>query len=265
MLDAANITIDIDRKRIVENVSLSVGVGELVAVIGPNGSGKTTLVKAIAGDLPYTGTVRLGDTDLRRMKPWQAATRRAVMPQASTLSFPFTVREVVALGLTAGRSGLSPEQVDTLPERALERVDLPDFAGRFYGELSGGEQQRVQLARVLCQVWQPVLEGMPRLLILDEPVASLDIRHQLLVMRIARDFARAGGAVLAILHDLNLAGMFADRILAMKAGRAAAFGSPETVLESALMEQVFDCPLEFTHSRGRIVMQLPADNAAGLP
>jgi len=104
------------------------------------------------------------------------------MPQATVLSFPFAVREVVALGLTAGRSGLPPRERDALPDRAFERVDLTGFAGRFYGDLSGGEQQRVQLARVLCQAWEPVLEGVPRLLVLDDPVASLDIRHQLVVM-----------------------------------------------------------------------------------
>src|SRR5690606_32263171 len=108
----------------------------------------------------------------------------------TALSFPFTVREIVRLGLVGGRSGVLPGEDMRLPDRALARVDLEGFAGRFYQELSGGGQQRVQLARVLCQVWTPVLEGRPRFLLLDEPVSSLDIRHQLLIMNIARDFAR---------------------------------------------------------------------------
>jgi iron complex transport system ATP-binding protein len=168
---------------------------------------------------------------------------RAVLPQASVLTFPFTTHEVVRLGLTAGRTGAGLRSQARLVEDALERVDLAGFGGRFYQDLSGGEQQRVQLARVLCQVWLPMLDGTPRFLLLDEPVSSLDIRHQLLIMEIARDFAAAGGGVVAILHDLNLTAMYADRVLAMHNGRGAAFGTPAAVLDDALMRDVFECEL----------------------
>ena len=131
-----------------------------------------------------------------------------------------------------------------MPERALARVDLEGFAGRFYQELSGGEQQRVQLARVLCQVWAPVLDGKPRYLFLDEPVSSLDIKHQLIIMNLARDFAERGGGVVAILHDLNLTAMFADRIFVMHRGRLAAAGSPNEVLSDELISRVFECKLK---------------------
>src|SRR5690606_14724994 len=129
------------------------------------------------------------------------------------------------------------------PERALARVDLEGFAGRFYQELSGGEQQRVQLARVLCQVWAPVLEGRPRYLFLDEPVSSLDIKHQLVIMRIARDFAVRGGGVIAQLHDLKLPAMLAGHVLLRSKVKAAADGSGGEVLRDDLMEDVFDCRL----------------------
>ncbi|RUZ75530.1 ATP-binding cassette domain-containing protein, partial [Mesorhizobium sp. M7A.F.Ca.US.003.02.2.1] len=151
---------------------------------------------------------------------------------------------VVKLGLVGGRSGALPGEDARLPERALARVDLDGFAGRFYQELSGGEQQRVQLARVLCQVWAPVLDGKPRFLFLDEPVSSLDIKHQLIIMNIARDFARRGGGVVAILHDLNLTAMYAERIFVMHRGRLAAAGSPRDVLSDDLIEKVFDCRLK---------------------
>ena len=154
------------------------------------------------------------------MKPWESAALRAVLPQQTALSFPFTVREIVRLGMLDGRSGVLAGEAERLPDRALARVDLDGFAGRFYQELSGGEQQRVQLARVLCQVWAPVLEGAPRYLFLDEPVSSLDIKHQLIIMDIARDFARRGGGVVAILHDLNLTAMY-RRPRACDASRAA--------------------------------------------
>jgi iron complex transport system ATP-binding protein len=244
MIEANDVSVSIGRKRIIADVDFEIRPGEMAAIVGPNGSGKTTFLKAVTGDLPYSGRISINGRDIAAMKPWQAAAMRAVLPQATALSFPFTVREVVKLGLTGGRSGALPGEDERLPERALSRVDLDGFAGRFYQELSGGEQQRVQLARVLCQVWAPVLDGVPRYLLLDEPVSSLDIKHQLIIMDIAREFARRGGGVAAILHDLNLAAMFADRIFVMHRGRLAAAGSPQSVLKDDLISKVFECSLK---------------------
>ena len=243
MIEAREVSVDIAGKRIVGGVDFDARPGEVAAIVGPNGSGKTTFLKALSGELAYTGRVALNGRSLSSMKPAEMAVHRAVLPQATTLSFPFTVREVVKFGLVGGRSGALPGEDARLPERALARVDLDGFAGRFYQELSGGEQQRVQLARVLCQVWAPVLDGKPRYLFLDEPVSSLDIKHQLIIMNIARDFARRGGGVVAILHDLNLTSMYADRIFVMHRGRLAATGSPQDVLSDDLIEKVFDCRL----------------------
>ena len=243
MLAATDIDVFLDRRPVIDGVSITARAGQVTAILGPNGSGKTTLLRALSGELPCLGQITLNGRDLRSLKPWEAAVRRAVLPQATTLSFPFTVREVVEMGVTAGRSGLTAEQQRTLPERALDRVDLSGFAGRTYQELSGGEQQRVQLARVLCQVWRPVVDGEPRFLLLDEPVSSLDIRHQLAIMHIARDFARAGGGVIAVLHDINLAAMFADQLVVMRRGEVAAAGAPADVLDDALLEQVFGAAL----------------------
>ncbi|MER8408207.1 heme ABC transporter ATP-binding protein [Mesorhizobium sp. M0185] len=244
MIEARDVSVAIGCKRIVANVDFEARPGEIAAIVGPNGSGKTTFLRALSGDLGYSGEVTVNGRNLSAMKPVDAATVRAVLPQATTLSFPFTVREIVRLGLVGGRSGALPGEDQRLPERALARVDLDGFAGRFYQELSGGEQQRVQLARVLCQVWAPVLDGKPRYLFLDEPVSSLDIKHQLIIMDIARDFARRGGGVVAILHDLNLTAMYADRIFVMHRGRLAATGSPQQVLSDELIEKVFDCRLK---------------------
>ncbi|MER8368098.1 heme ABC transporter ATP-binding protein [Mesorhizobium sp. M1378] len=244
MIEARDVSVAIGGKRIVANVDFAARPGEIAAIVGPNGSSKTTFLRALSGDLAYSGEVTVNGRNLSAMKPVEAATVRAVLPQAATLSFPFTVREIVRLGLVGGRSGVLPGEDQRLPERALARVDLDGFAGRFYQELSGGEQQRVQLARVLCQVWAPVLDGKPRYLFLDEPVSSLDIKHQLIIMDIARDFARRGGGVVAILHDLNLTAMYADRIFVMHRGKLAATGSPQQVLSDELIEKVFDCRLK---------------------
>lgn len=244
MIAATNVSVHIDRTPIVQDVSLTALAGQVMAIIGPNGSGKSTLLKALCNDLPYQGSIAFNGRALHQLRPHETATIRAVLPQASTLTFPFTVLEVVRLGTTAGVSGLSGRALELLPGEALERVDLAGFGGRMYQSLSGGEQQRVQLARVLCQVWQPVLDGMPRFLLLDEPVSSLDIKHQVLIMDLAREFAQRGGGVIAILHDLNLAALYADRVLAMKGGRAVACGAPQDVLDAALVSTVFDCRLD---------------------
>lgn len=243
MIEAKGVSVAIGSKQILSDIDFEVRPGEIATIVGPNGSGKTTFLKALSGELAHGGRVEINGRDMRRMKPVEVAALRAVLPQATSLSFPFTVREIVRLGLVGGRSGVSASEVERLPERALARVDLAGFAGRFYQELSGGEQQRVQLARVLCQVWTPTLDGAARYLFLDEPVSSLDIRHQLIIMGIARDFAKGGGGVIAILHDLNLTAMVSDRIFVMHRGRLAASGTPKEVLRDDLMEKVFDCRL----------------------
>lgn len=240
MIEALNLSVSIGGKPIVHDLSFAARAGELTGVIGPNGSGKSTLLKALSGDLAYSGAIWINGADCRKMKPWEMAGMRAVLPQATTLSFPFTVREVVALGLTGGRPGSLRE----LPEQALERVDLAGFGGRFYQNLSGGEQQRVQLARVLCQVWEPVLDGKPRWLFLDEPVSSLDIKHQLGIMEIAANFAHRGGGVIAVLHDLNLTAMFSDQVIVVNQGRISAVGAPREVLADELLSRVFECSLK---------------------
>lgn len=244
MIEARDVTVSLSGKPILTGVDFNANAGQVAAIIGPNGSGKSTLLKAIAGELPYGGSIRIAGAEVAATRPWIAAARRAVLPQATALSFPFTVREVVRLGLLGGRSGVPEHEQKTLPEKALARVDLAGFAGRFYQELSGGEQQRVQLARVLCQIWLPVLEGEARSLMLDEPVSSLDIRHQLVIMDVARDFARRGGSVVVILHDLNLTSMYADTVTLMHRGKVASSGTPAQVLRNETISDVFECRLQ---------------------
>jgi iron complex transport system ATP-binding protein len=243
MIELQSISVSVSGRKILEDVSLFASAGRVTAIIGPNGSGKSTMLKALCRDYDYSGTIFIDGRDIASMSPMELAAIRAVLPQSSTLPFPFTVREVVAMGLTAGRPGVTRQALEGLPERALARVDLSGFGGRFYGELSGGEQQRVQLARVLCQVWEPVMDGVPRYLFLDEPVSSLDIKHQLMIMDLARDFARRGGGVIAVLHDLNLTALYADQIVALREGRVVASGRPQMVLSDAVLENVFDVPL----------------------
>lgn len=227
-------------RRVIDGVSLSLRAGELTVIVGPNGAGKSTLLKLMTGELaPGAGRVLLGRQDIAHLSPAALARRRAVLPQSSALAFPFTVAEVVRLGLEAGGRRHDPKAV----ARALARVELEGFAGRFYNELSGGERQRVHLARVLCQIGEPVEAGEPRLLFLDEPVSSLDLRHQLGVLAIAREFAEKGGCAVAILHDLNLATAYADRLVVVAGGRIDADGTPATVVRDNMLRSVFDVTL----------------------
>jgi len=238
-LIAEDIRVSYGRRTALRGVSLTARPGEVTAIVGPNGSGKSTLLGAITASLPFDGAVTLNGRDIGAMKPWELAAQRAVLPQASRLAFPFTVIEVVRLGLQSGTAGDSPD----VPMRALARVGLAHYADRIFQELSGGEAQRVMLARVLAQVWTPVADGRPHWLLLDEPVSSLDIAHQLQVMDIARSFARAGGGVIAVMHDLNLTALFADRVAVLAEGQCLAFGTPGEVLTDDILSRAYGCAL----------------------
>ncbi|MGD1884620.1 MAG: heme ABC transporter ATP-binding protein [Paracoccaceae bacterium] len=239
MIAATNITLRYGRNTVLDDLSFQADPGQFTAIVGPNGSGKTSLLKALTGEMPIDGKVSVSGCDIAATPAWHLATLRAVLPQATVLSFPFQALEVVRLGQARNtmRDG-------TLPHQALARVGLSGYEDRFYQELSGGEQQRVQLARVLCQVWTPVENGTPRWLLLDEPVSSLDIGHQLEIMQIARDYANAGGGVIAVMHDLNLSAMFADRVVLMKSGAILADGTASNVLTDQNVSQTYECRVQ---------------------
>lgn len=254
MFSAENIAVTLGRRDILRGVDMQAQAGHVTAIVGHNGSGKTTLLRALTQDIGYSGRVLLDGRDIAEMKGWELASRRAVLPQASRVAFPFTVLEVVRLGLLTGAAGAD----DSLPSKALARVGLAGFDGRFYQELSGGEQQRVQLARVLCQVWEPVTGGAPRWLLLDEPVSSLDIGHQLQVMEIATAYARAGGGVIAVMHDLNLTAMFADHVVLLADGRCITSGPPSSVFTDQTLSTAYGCRLRVNTTPGdRATFLLP--------
>lgn len=249
MLTINDLKVSLGRTPVLHGIDATAAAGRIIAVIGPNGSGKTTLLRAISGDVPYQGRIGLDGVDLAALKPWELAARRGVLPQAATLAFPFTVAEVVRLGLTSGTQAARPDLI----ARALEEVDLTGFSGRYYQELSGGQQARVQLARVRVQVWDPVQNGRARWLFLDEPVASLDIAHQIGVMRVLRRFADGGGGVVMVLHDLNLAAMVADDVWLMHDGQLLDNGPPNTVIGGVGLAAAYGCPI--------MANRLPADSA----
>lgn len=236
----SNLSVSLGRTGILSDVSITAAHGKITAIVGPNGSGKTTLLRAITGDVAYDGKILLGGRDIQSLLPWQLAAECAVLPQATALAFPFTVVEVVRLGLHCSTA----REDDQIALSALAQVGLNGYKDRFYQELSGGEQQRVQLARVLSQVWEPVCQGVPRWLLLDEPVSSLDIGHQLEVMEIMRRFAEQGGGIITVMHDLNLTAIYADQIAVMSSGRILASGEPAAVLTNSILSQAYGCSIQ---------------------
>jgi iron complex transport system ATP-binding protein len=236
VISAENITVRIGGKALLDGVSLTVATGETVALVGPNGAGKSTLTRVIAGELaPSGGSVTLKGKPLAGYAPRELAQHRAVLSQSTTVAFPFTVGEVVRMG--AGDRG--GRHVDDLADQALADVDLAAFRDRIITTLSGGEQQRAHFARVLVQLAVGEDAHGPGVLLLDEPTASLDLRHQLDLLEAVRRCAARGVAVVAILHDLNLATLAADRIVVLDGGRVAAEGPPATTITDELLVRVF--------------------------
>lgn len=230
-LDLAGITAHIDGRSIVSGVDLTASPGEFVALVGPNGSGKSTLLRTVYRSLrPSGGAVLLDGEDLWRMRPRQAARRRAVLPQHDQAAGEFSVAELVAVG-RVGRK--SPLDRDTAADRAavgtaLARVGMGWAADRLVTSLSGGERQRVLLARALAQE--------APLLVLDEPTNHLDIGSQLGLLDLIRSL---GLTLLAALHDLDQAAAYADRIVVLRDGRVTGHGPPAEVLTPAFIQEVF--------------------------
>ncbi|MDD7911437.1 heme ABC transporter ATP-binding protein [Pseudovibrio exalbescens] len=240
MFSTQGITLVRGGRTLLSQATLAAPAGVFTAIIGPNGAGKSTLLKCLSGELHADqGSVMLDGKPLSSYRSEEIAARRAVLPQTSTLSFPFTLREVVALGIRSGASSQPIYDVGRRVSEALERVGLGHYPDQLYALLSGGEKQRVQLARVLCQVWEPVKDGIPSALFLDEPTSSLDLKHQIGVLELARDYASAGGCVVAVLHDIDLASVYADHVVVLKQGRVHASGAPEVVVTRKMLSQVY--------------------------
>ena len=242
LLQAIGIEVRARTKSLLRDVSLDVAPGEFVAIIGPNGAGKSTLLNALAGDrLLASGEILLDGRPLSQWSKLELARRRAVLPQHSSVAFDFTGLQIATLGLLAYRGTLSERQMQTLAEKALAETEALAFADRPYTVLSGGERQRIQLARILAQcdaepAAQPVL-------LLDEPSTGLDLSHQHAALASARRRADRGLGVLAVLHDLNMAARYADRVGIVEDGRLTDLGPTRQTLDPDRLSAVFATPI----------------------
>ena len=266
MIIARHVALTLGGKRILDEVSIGVEPGTITAVIGPNGAGKSTLLKIITGELkPDRGMVQLDGRDIENWSAQEMARRRAVLPQSSSLSFPFVVREVVLMGRMPYRDGLETAEDLAIGREALSLVDLEAFEERNYITLSGGERQRVHLARILAQVWETDKEN-PKYLLLDEPTSSLDLQHQHSTLQIARQWAGRGAGVLVILHDLNLAMTYVDKVLLLDRGKTVAHDEVEKVLTPEILGPVFKVETQVLTIEGQTRPQLvthPREASAG--
>lgn len=251
VMEARGITVRLGGTRVLHDVDLEVRPGELLALVGPNGAGKSTLLAALAGDVrSEAGSVLVDGSPLSSWSAPILARRRSVLLQQVTLSFPFLAAQVVAMGRSPWAGTDAEDRDDEVVRAAMETCDVAHLAARRFTTLSGGERARVALARVLAQDTPVVL--------LDEPTAALDLRHQELVLREARRLADAGRGVVVVLHDLSLAAAWAHRVAVLSRGEVAAVGAPREVLTADTLSEVYRCPVDvFDHPRTGAPMIVP--------
>lgn len=247
-------------RQVLTDVSLCVRPGRLLALVGPNGAGKSTLLSLMCGDLPLAhGEVLVDGTSLRQWSPGDLSRVRSVLLQSNEVSFSFTAREVVEMGRNPWSGRPESDDDDAAVADALSVADVTHLADRPYSSLSGGERARVSLARVLAQRTPVVL--------LDEPTAALDLRHQEEVMTVARSLAHAGRAVVVVLHDLSLAAAYADEIAVIADGTLGALGPPDRVLTPEMVRAVYgvETHLLTTPDGHRVVVPLRPSTATTTP
>jgi iron complex transport system ATP-binding protein len=262
LIEARDIDVEINGRKIVDRVTLSVAAGEIVALAGPNGAGKSTLLRTLSGEIrPSGGAVAIKGRAIQSMPASELAQCRAMLSQHTTVTFPFTVSEIVLMG--ANPNGRRSDH-DHVVAKVLGSGDIAHLTSQVVTRLSGGEQQRVHFARTLLQLETADDRFRPGLLLLDEPTSSLDLKHQLSLLEAVRNVAAAGNAVIVVIHDLNLASMIATRLLMLRDGTLFASGSPKDVINDATLQQVFgvanatgviprsDLPFVLPHS-GRII------------
>ncbi|MGB6971131.1 MAG: ABC transporter ATP-binding protein [Desulfobulbales bacterium] len=244
ILDISNISLSFRDKLILSNVSLEVSAGEFFVIIGPNGAGKTSLLKVLSGlQKAQKGTVTIKDKNILNYSRRNLSQIMAIVPQHIEVGFPFTVADTVIMGRSPhlGILGMEGENDFRIAEEAMKFTDVSHLTDRKLFQLSGGELQRVIIARAICQ--------QPEIILLDEPTTALDPAHQLKIMDLMEKFRREHGTtIIMVSHDLNLASMYGDRVLLLKSGRVVKTGDPKSVLNKELLEDSYGCRIQIDES-----------------
>ena len=249
MVELEGVGYRIGQKWLVRNIDLKIEAGQFWIFVGPNGAGKSTLLRLISGELaPTTGRIRVFDKPIDEYAPQELARKRAYLQQKRDVNFPFRASEIVLLGRHPHLNGSKESPTDlAIAWEAMKQVQADMFAERLYPTLSGGEASRIDLARILAQE--------PRLFLLDEPTNHLDPRYQVQILRLCSSIAQAGRTVIAAVHDLNLASMYAEQVLMLRDGSPVAVGTPESIFTPQQLEAVYNVPFEVVQlSSGRLVV-----------
>ncbi|MGQ0844721.1 MAG: heme ABC transporter ATP-binding protein [Sporichthyaceae bacterium] len=254
VLAAEGVTVSLGGHQILRGVDLAVRAGEVLALVGPNGAGKSTLLAAMTGDVDSGGRVLVDGAPIGDWTARELAVRRGVLTQRIEVTFPFSSVDVVRMGRAPWAGTPAEDWDDYVVAEAMAEAEVLHLAARTFNTLSGGERARTGFARVLAQE--------PSLLMLDEPTAALDVKHQESLMRLVRARAARGDAFVVVMHDLGLAAAYADEIAVMSTGRIAAVGPPAQVLTSELLSSVYEHPIEvWKHPRTGEVVVLPVRHA----
>lgn len=244
MYSCTDLSLDAGKRSILKDVNFSVTPGQFTALVGPNGAGKSTLLKALANEnKQYKGAVQINGQAIQTYSVKELSKQRAVLSQNNTIQFGFSVEQIVGLGRFA--SLLSKKEDQTIIDEVVSLTGIESLWTRQYTTLSGGEQQRVQLTRVLVQVWEESL--YPRYILLDEPTSSLDISQQQQIFRLAKNACKRNIGVMAIIHDLNQAVQFSDTLYFLKNGKIISHGESKTVFNKLNIEETFGCRVNFYH------------------
>ena len=252
-LNLESVSLRLDNRQILKDVSLEINEAEIVSVIGPNGAGKSTLLNVLTGDInPDSGKIVYDNKQLKQISIQERAFTRSVMSQMQTLVFNFIVKDVIEMGwLQRGNSDFS-NNFSMAFENVTKECNVHNLIHRKFNSLSGGEQRRVHFARTLLQLWRPSESNDPRYLLLDEPTANLDLSSEMLLMNILKRRASMNVGILVILHDLNLASHFSDKIAIIKDGELMAFGEPEKIMEDAFLTSIYEVPIKVKYDPLRV-------------
>ena len=252
-INLKSVSLKLDDRQILKDVSLEINEGEIVSVIGPNGAGKSTLLNVLTGDIsPDSGDTIYDNKQLNKISIQERAFTRSVMSQMQTLVFNFNVKDVIEMGwLQRGNSDFS-SNFSMAFEAVTKECNVQNLVHRKFNSLSGGEQRRVHFARTLLQLWRPSQSNDPRYLLLDEPTANLDLSSEMLLMNILKARASSNVGILVILHDLNLASHFADKIAIIKDGEVKAFGKPEEIMKDDFLTSIYEVPIKVSYEPLRV-------------
>ena len=240
-----SIDIKLNKRKILKNISIEVNEKEILSVIGPNGAGKSTLLKSLAGDInPISGNIFYDEKNINQIDIQERAFTRSVMSQLQPIAFDFSVKEIVEMGWIDRGESEYADQFDDAVNEVIHKCGVKDLINRNFNTLSGGEQRRIHFARTLLQLWRPSNSNDPKYLFLDEPTANLDLTYEIKLLNIVKEVAQEGAGVMLVLHDLNLAAKFSDKVAILKGGSLIDIGLPIDVLKSTLLSEIYEIDVE---------------------